>query len=97
MRIWHLCIERPVLAIMGGRFKGGDLGLLRPAVEAHAKAVLAIGEAREALARALAEAAPLVWCESLREAVERAFAAAEPGDCVVLAPACRVDRTPTDW
>ncbi len=80
--------ERPVLAIMGGRFKGGDLGLLRPAVESHAKAVLVIGEAREALARALAEVAPVVWCDSLREAVERAFAAAEPGDAVVLAPAC---------
>ncbi|HET7292031.1 MAG TPA: UDP-N-acetylmuramoyl-L-alanine--D-glutamate ligase [Vicinamibacteria bacterium] len=80
--------SRPVLAIMGGRFKGGDLGLLQPSVEAHAKAVFVIGEAREALARALAAAAPVVWCESLREAVERAYAAAEPGDAVVLAPAC---------
>jgi len=80
--------DRPVLAIMGGRFKGGDLGLLRPAVEAHAKGVLVIGEAREALVQALADLAPVVWCDSLREAVERAFAAAEAGDCVVLAPAC---------
>jgi UDP-N-acetylmuramoylalanine--D-glutamate ligase len=78
----------PVLPIMGGRFKGGDLGLLRPLVMRHARAVFVIGEAREALARALCDLAPVVWCDSLREAVERAFAAAVPGDAVVLAPAC---------
>jgi UDP-N-acetylmuramoylalanine--D-glutamate ligase len=30
----------------------------------------------------------VVWCESLEEAVARAFAAALPGDAVLLAPAC---------
>jgi len=79
---------RPVLPIMGGRFKGGDLGLLRPVVAQHARAVFVIGEAREALAGALADVAPVVACDSLAQAVERAFAAAVAGDAVVLAPAC---------
>ncbi len=79
---------QPVLAILGGRFKGGDLRLLRPAIERHAKGVFVIGEAREAMVSAFADLAPVVWCDSLREAVERAFAAAEPGDAVLLAPAC---------
>jgi UDP-N-acetylmuramoylalanine--D-glutamate ligase len=80
--------ERPVLAILGGRFKGGDLRLLRPALERHAKGAFLIGEAREAMAEAFAGAVPLTPCASLREAVERAFAAAAPGDAVLLAPAC---------
>jgi UDP-N-acetylmuramoylalanine--D-glutamate ligase len=77
-----------VLPIMGGRFKGGELDLLRPVVLSHARAVFVIGEAREALARTLSDVAPVVWCDSLAEAVERAFAAAQPGDAVLLAPAC---------
>ena len=80
--------EQPVLAILGGRFKGGDLRLLRPAVARHAKGVFAIGEAREAVVTALSDVAPVVWCDSLREAVSRAFSAARTGDAVLLAPAC---------
>ncbi len=80
--------KQPVLPIMGGRFKGGDLSLLRSVVLTHARGVFVIGEAREALASALSDVAPVVWCESLSEAVERAFAAAAPGDAVLLAPAC---------
>jgi UDP-N-acetylmuramoylalanine--D-glutamate ligase len=50
--------------------------------------VLAIGEARERVAGALADVVPIVWCDSLREAVELAYRGAEPGDTVLLAPAC---------
>ena len=80
--------SRPVLAILGGRYKGGDFRDLRRAVDAHAKGVFAIGEARERIVAALADVVPVVCCESLREAVDRAFAAAEPGDAVLLAPGC---------
>jgi UDP-N-acetylmuramoylalanine--D-glutamate ligase len=81
-------VERPVLAILGGRFKGGDLRALRPALAARARGVFTIGEAAPLLAEALAGAAPLTPCASLEQAVERAFAAAAPGDAVLLAPAC---------
>lgn len=80
--------ERPVLAILGGRWKGGDFRDLRGAVFARAKAVFAIGEARERIVTALSDVAPVVWCESLAEAVVRAYAAAEAGDAVLLAPGC---------
>jgi UDP-N-acetylmuramoylalanine--D-glutamate ligase len=80
--------DRPVLAIVGGRYKGGDFASLAPAVERHAKALFAIGEARERIVAALAAVVPVVWCDSLHEAVVRAYAAAEPGDAVLLAPAC---------
>jgi len=78
----------PVLPIVGGRYKGGDFRDLREAVAGHAKAVFAIGEARERVRQALGDVAPVVECDSLAAAVEGAFGAAAPGDTVLLAPAC---------
>jgi UDP-N-acetylmuramoylalanine--D-glutamate ligase len=80
--------DQPVLAILGGRYKGGDFGLLREVLARRGKAVMAIGEARQRVAEALAPAVPVVLCDTLAEAVERAFAAAAPGDVVLLAPGC---------
>ena len=79
---------RPVLLILGGRYKGGDFGLLAPGLRAHGKRVLAIGEAQDQIARSLEGAVPVDRASSLREAVERAQAMAAPGDVVLLAPAC---------
>ena len=50
--------------------------------------MLAIGEARERVKAALGDVVPVDPCSSLREAVERAHAAALSGDVVLLAPAC---------
>jgi UDP-N-acetylmuramoylalanine--D-glutamate ligase len=80
--------DRPVLAIMGGRYKGGDFSSLSETVARHAKAVLAIGEATDRIAAALSAAAPVTPCRSLGEAVEVAFALAVRGDAVLLAPGC---------
>jgi len=83
-----LAFDGPLLVILGGRYKGGDFAELADLVGQRGKAVLAIGEARERVAVALAAAAPVVDCQSLREAVERAFALGKPGDTVLLAPGC---------
>jgi UDP-N-acetylmuramoylalanine--D-glutamate ligase len=77
-----------VLPIIGGRYKGGDFADLAPALRAHGKAVLAIGEATPRIVQALAAVVPVVPCDSMREAVERGLALATPGDTVLLAPAC---------
>jgi UDP-N-acetylmuramoylalanine--D-glutamate ligase len=79
---------QPVLLVLGGRYKGGDFGELAPELRTHGRRVLAIGEARERVGEALGDAVPVDPCSSLREAVERAHAAARPGDVVLLAPAC---------
>jgi len=79
---------RPVLIVLGGRYKGGDFGLLAPELRTHGRRVLAIGEARDRVKAALEGAVPVDSCSSLRDAVERAHAAARPGDVVLLAPAC---------
>ena len=78
----------PVLAIMGGRYKGGDFRDLRAVLARHGKAVFAIGEAKQRIGEALASVLPVFPCASLQEAVDLAWARAQPGDAVVLAPAC---------
>jgi UDP-N-acetylmuramoylalanine--D-glutamate ligase len=79
----------PLLPILGGHYKGGDFADLLPALRQRARLVLAIGEAREQVAAALSTVVEVVDCgSSLREAVERAYRAARPGDTVLLAPAC---------
>jgi UDP-N-acetylmuramoylalanine--D-glutamate ligase len=80
--------DTPLLAIVGGRYKGGDFALLAPALARRGRAVLAIGESRDLVASALSATVPVVPCGTLREAVEGALARAQPGDTVVLAPAC---------
>jgi UDP-N-acetylmuramoylalanine--D-glutamate ligase len=78
----------PLIVIMGGRYKGGDFRDLRPALAQRGKRVLAIGEARAQIWKALADTLPVGECGSLREAVERAAEVAVRGDTVLLAPAC---------
>jgi UDP-N-acetylmuramoylalanine--D-glutamate ligase len=80
--------DRPVLVVLGGRYKGGDFTDLAPALRHHGRRVLAIGEARERLRAALAGVVPVDESASLEEAGARARAAARPGDVVLLAPAC---------
>ncbi len=83
-----LAFAGPVVVIMGGRYKGGDFGELRPAIRGRVKHVLALGEARTRIAEALADTVPVDECASLRSAVEHAAALAVKGDTVLLAPAC---------
>lgn len=77
-----------IVLILGGRDKGADFSLLRRPVRQRVKALVLIGEAREKIRRALEGAAPIEETASLRGAVTLAFAAADPGDTVLLAPAC---------
>ena len=77
-----------VVAIIGGRFKGGDLRQLREPLWAVGRAVVAIGEAAPLVRDALTGAVPVIEAASMREAVERGHEAAAPGGVVLLAPAC---------
>jgi UDP-N-acetylmuramoylalanine--D-glutamate ligase len=80
--------DRGVVAVIGGRFKGGDLRDLRAAVAAHATAVIAIGEAKDQVRAALGDLVPVHDATTMRDAVQSAFAAAPPGGVVLLSPAC---------
>ncbi|MBA3261432.1 MAG: UDP-N-acetylmuramoyl-L-alanine--D-glutamate ligase [Thermoleophilaceae bacterium] len=78
-----------VHAILGGSLKGGGFEGLREPVAARCRACYLIGEAAERLAADLRDAGvPLHRCGKLEAAVEAARAAAEPGEVVLLSPAC---------
>lgn len=80
--------QRAVL-IAGGDGKGQDFAPLAAPVARWCRAVLLIGRDAPALRAALAEAGvPLVDHATLEAAVRAASALAEPGDAVLLSPAC---------
>jgi len=88
--LWALrIIKKPVILIAGGRHKGVDYSVLLgcSARERIKKAVL-IGEARDLIRRAFSGVIPVEDAVSLEDAVHKAFAAASPGDCVLLSPMC---------
>lgn len=77
-----------VVLIAGGQGKGQDFSPLRPAVTARARAVVLIGEDAPLIARALEQSVPLIRAATMDDAVARAAEAAQPGDTVLLSPAC---------
>lgn len=76
-----------VVLLAGGVSKGVDLGALRAAGPAI-RAVVAIGATPEAVEAAFAGTAATVRAGSMREAVGLAAGLAQPGDTVLLSPAC---------
>jgi UDP-N-acetylmuramoylalanine--D-glutamate ligase len=78
-----------VHAILGGRGKRGDFTPLAAALAGRGRAAYLIGEAAPQIGAALAGAGvPLHECGDLADAVAAARAGAQPGDVVLLSPAC---------
>jgi UDP-N-acetylmuramoylalanine--D-glutamate ligase len=77
-----------VHAILGGSLKGGGFDGLRGPVARRCRACYLIGEAAERVAEDLAGTVPLHRCGDLESAMSGAAADAEPGDVVLLSPAC---------
>ncbi|HUF83763.1 MAG TPA: UDP-N-acetylmuramoyl-L-alanine--D-glutamate ligase [Acidimicrobiia bacterium] len=77
----------PVVLIAGGRNKGIDLSVLRP-LAPDLRAVVAIGEAAGEVAGVFAGLTPVVEASDMGAAVARAAEHAQPGDVVILSPAC---------
>lgn len=82
-------LGRRVVLIAGGDGKGQDFRPLREAFSAHARAVVLIGrDAQRMEAETAAPGIVFVHAKDMNEAVVRAAALAEPGDAVLLSPAC---------
>lgn len=74
--------------IAGGRDKLGSYEPLVAALVKKGRAVVLIGEAADKIAAAVGSALPVVRARDMRGAVKAAFGLAQPGDAVLLSPAC---------
>lgn len=82
-------LAQPVVLIAGGDGKGQDFSPLAPAVKARARAVVLIGRDAALIERAIAgSGARIERAAGMDEAVDVAARAAQPGDAVLLSPAC---------
>ncbi len=81
-----VCYER-IHWIIGGQAKEGGIDSLLPHLDRIKHAYL-IGEAADAFAQVLKGRAAFTKCGELVTAVTKAHAMAEPGDVVLLSPAC---------
>ena len=77
-----------VVLIAGGQGKGQDFSPLRERVARRARGVILIGEDAPLLAQALAGVDGVIFAATMEQAVGMARAAAQPGDSVLLSPAC---------
>jgi len=77
-----------IVLILGGKGKQAPYAPLASLVQAQARTLILIGEDAETIARELGDYAPHQRAADMQDAVSRAFAIAQPGDVVLLAPAC---------
>ncbi len=82
-------VDRPVVAIVGGRGKGASMDALAEVVARRSRAAVLIGETAEALSAAMVRLDhPFAVAADMESAVVHAAAMASPGDVVVLSPGC---------
>lgn len=81
-------VDGIIVLIAGGKAKGGDFDELSAALGDRLRAAVLIGTDADQIADALAELAPVFVATDMDDAVRRAAKHAEPGDTVLLAPAC---------
>ncbi len=81
--------ERRLVVILGGDGKGQDFSPLLAPVSQHARAVVLIGRDAPVIRQALeASGVGLHPADDLMQAVQRCSELAQPGDAVLLSPAC---------
>jgi UDP-N-acetylmuramoylalanine--D-glutamate ligase len=86
---------KPVVAITGGKHKGGDLSQMISALHDQTRKIVLIGASAKEIGEALDKEADLKgsgpdvsYAPTLENAVERAASIAVPGDIVMLIPGC---------
>ena len=80
--------DRPVVLIAGGRPKGDDLAPLRALLARGGRGLVAIGESTKQFFAVGDGVVPTLRATTMPAAVAAARSLAQPGDAVVLSPAC---------
>src|SRR5436190_8667727 len=77
-----------VVIILGGKGKQAPYSPLVDLIKAGVRKMILIGEDAKTIEAEIGQAAPFTHASDMRDAITKGFAAAEPGDVVLLAPAC---------
>ena len=81
--------DRRLVVILGGDGKGQDFTPLASPMARYARAAVLIGRDAPHIAAALADVGvPLLHAASMEDAVQQAAGQAQPGDAVLMSPAC---------
>ena len=78
----------PVILLAGGVDKGGDYAPLAASIKNRVRRLVLFGAARQTIAAALGRLTTTVLVNDIAAAVGDAAAHAQPGDVVLLSPAC---------
>ncbi|HEX2218403.1 MAG TPA: UDP-N-acetylmuramoyl-L-alanine--D-glutamate ligase [Gemmatimonadales bacterium] len=81
-------LDRPFVLLLGGRHKGEPYTRLAQPLEGRCRAVVAYGEAGPLVVQDLGHALDVVPAGSFEEVLATARRLAQPGDAVLLSPAC---------
>jgi UDP-N-acetylmuramoylalanine--D-glutamate ligase len=81
-------MDRPFVLLLGGRHKGQPYTALAPLLAERCRGVLAFGESAPRIDADLRDVVRLERVGTLTDAVARAREWAQPGDAVLLSPAC---------
>jgi UDP-N-acetylmuramoylalanine--D-glutamate ligase len=82
-------IKKPVIWIVGGIDKGNDYTQLMELVKSKVKAIICLGKDNSSIIRFFEFVVPtIVETASAADAVKAAYFLGEPGDVVLLSPAC---------
>lgn len=88
LRVALESFNEPVVLIAGGQGKGSDYRVLRDTVAQRVRRLVTIGEDAEKLESAFGDIVSAERATDMADAVAKAGAAAEPGNVVLLSPAC---------
>jgi UDP-N-acetylmuramoylalanine--D-glutamate ligase len=88
--VWYAlqAFDHPIVLMLGGRDKGNDYTRISDHVRRSVRAIVAMGESADKVERAFAGIKPVRRADSIEEAVAAAQSLAQPGDVVLLSPAC---------
>ncbi|MGB5305251.1 MAG: UDP-N-acetylmuramoyl-L-alanine--D-glutamate ligase [Gammaproteobacteria bacterium] len=81
-------VDGKVVLIAGGDGKGADFNPLAAALQEKGRAAVLIGKDAPQIAAVLADVVPVSHADDMAQAVALAAGLAQPGDCVLLSPAC---------
>ncbi len=88
--VWYALqsFKEPIVLLLGGRDKGNDYTRLKELVHRQVKAIVAIGESADKVEESFKGSTVIKKASSMEDAVGVARFLAQPGDVVLLSPAC---------